>query len=95
LNRLGENTRALSGLHEIPISDLFTPAFMTQHTNVATFQALVEAGGFTVASQADFDAIPDAEWENVIREHTSFSSWQQMQEKAGEEYAARKLTEGL
>jgi len=54
-----------------------------------------EASGFKVESQADFEAIPEAEWENVIQAHTSFSSWREMQEKAGVEYAERKLMEGV
>ena len=65
------------------------------NTNVASFDALLEASGFKVESQADFEAIPDAEWEKVIRSQTSFSSWRQMQEKAGEEYAKKKLMEGV
>jgi hypothetical protein len=95
LKRLQDNAQALTGSHDVRGSELFPPACMSRFTNVASFDALIEAGGFTVESQADFEAIPDAEWEKVIRAHTSFSSWQQMQEKAGEEYAARKLTEGL
>lgn len=95
LKRLQDNAQALTGSHDVRSSELFTPAFMRRFTKVASFDALLEASGFTVESQADFEAIPDAEWEKVIQAHTSFSSWQQMQEKAGEEYAARKLSEGL
>ena len=95
LQRLQDNAQALTGSHDVRSSELFTAAFMRRFTKVASFDALLEAGGFKVESQADFEAIPDAEWEKVIQAHTSFSSRQQMQEKAGEEYAARKLTEGV
>ena len=95
LKRLEDNTRALSGRHDIRSSEFFPPAFMRQYTKVTSFDALLEASGFRVESLADFDAIPEAEWEKVIRSHTSFSSWRQMQEKAGEEYAERTLMEGV
>lgn len=95
LRRLEDNTHALSGRHDIRSSEFFPPAFMTQYTKVASFDALLEASGFKVESQADFEAIPDAEWEKAIQAHTSFSSWRQMQEKAGVEYAERKLMEGV
>ena len=95
LDRLKSNAQSLDGHHEVKASDLFTPAFMRLHTKVSTFEALIEAGGFKVESQADFDAIPDAEWENVIRSYTSFSSWREMQEKAAGEYASKKLMAGL
>jgi hypothetical protein len=65
-----------------------------QHAG-ASFDVLLEASGFRIESQEDFEAITDAEWEKVIQSHTSFASWREMQEKAGEEYATRKLTEGL
>jgi hypothetical protein len=94
LKRLEDNTRALSGRHDIRSSDLFPPAFMRQYTKVASFEALLEASGLKVESQIDFEAIPDAEWEKAIQAHTSFSSWREMQEKAGVEYAERKLMEG-
>ncbi len=95
LNRLQGNTEALSGRHDIRSSEFFPPAFMRQYTKVASFDALLEASGFKVESQADFEAIPDAEWEKVVQAHTSFSSWQEMLEKAGVEYAEKKLMEGV
>ena len=95
LKRLEDNTRALSGRHDIRSSEFFPPAFMRRYTKFASFDALLEASGFKVESQADFEAIPEAEWEAVIQAHTSFSSWRQMEEKAGVEYAERKLMEGV
>jgi hypothetical protein len=95
LKRMENNARRLEGRHEIKASDIFTPAFMRRYTKVISFEALIEAGGFQVDSQADFDAIPDAEWEKVVREHTSFASWREMQEKGAEEYASKRLMEGV
>jgi len=95
VRRLEDNTRALSGRHDIRSSEFFPPAFMTQYTKVASFDALLEACGFKVESQADFEAIPDAEWEKVVRSHTSFSSWRQTQETGAAEYAKKKLMEGV
>ena len=95
LNRLQRNAEALSGRHDIRSSEFFPPTFMRRYTKVASFDGLLEASGLKVESQADFEAIPEVEWEKVIQSQTSFSSWRQMQEKAGEEYATRKLTEGL
>ena len=95
MKRLQDNTQALSGRHDIRSSEFCPPSFMRRFTKVASFDALLEASGFKVESQADFEAIPEAEWETVIQAHTSFSSWRQMQEKAGVEYAERKLMEGV
>jgi len=95
LKRLEENARALAGTHAVTAGELFDPDFMRRYAIVPTFEALIEAGGYRVESPADFAGIPDAEWERVVRAHTSFASWQEMQETAAGEYAARKLESGL
>ena len=91
LQRLKSNAQKLEGHHEIPVDDLFTPAFMGRNTKVASFGALVEAGGHRVESPADFRAIPDDAWERTVRAHTSFSSWREMQSAAAREYFAARL----
>jgi len=95
LKRLEQNTQRLDGTHQVKASELFNPAFMRRYSRVASFEALIEAGGFKVDSQADFEGIPDAEWEKVIRLHTSFSSWREMQEKGAQEYASKRLMDGV
>jgi len=95
LKRMQDNVWRLEGQHNIKTSDLLAPDFMRRYTKVASFDALIDASGFNVESQADCDAISDAEWEKVVREHTSFSSWQDMLGKAAEEYASRQLMEGV
>ena len=95
VKRMQDNVRRLEAQHNIKTSDLFAPDFMQRYTKLASFEALIDAGGFNVESQADCDAISDAAWEKVVREHTSFSSWQDMLGKAAEEYASRKLMEGV
>lgn len=95
VRRLETNMRALAGTNAVAARELFTPSFMRQHSHVPTFDALIKAGGFQVESSEDFAAIPDQEWEAVIRQHTDFGSWQEMLEKAGEEYAKQELMSGL
>ena len=95
LKRLEENARALDGKHSVPLGELFPPEFMRRHTQVASFEALMKAGGFEGTSEEDFAAIPDSEWEAVIRSNTSFDSWDDMKNRAGAEYVKRRLTDGV
>jgi hypothetical protein len=92
LKRLEKNAKELSGTHELPMSDLFDSSFMHRYTKVPSFDALVSAGGHQVESSADF---ADQAWEAVVQAHTQFHSWQEMREKAVEEYTSRRLTEGV
>ena len=95
LNRLQENTQRLAGSHDTKVFELFTLAFMRRYTKVASWDALIEASGFKLESQADFEAIPDKDWEKVIRTHTSFSSWREMMETGAADYAKKQLIEGV
>jgi hypothetical protein len=52
---------------------------------------MFDASGFKIESPEDFAAIPDAEWDQFIRDNTTFASWEAMLGEAGGEWAARKL----
>lgn len=95
LDQFAKNARALDGAHQVPFSGLFTPDFMRKHTRAASFEELLEAGGFLVASPEDFAAIPDDQWEQVVRTYTEFASWLEMQKEAGAEWAAAQLRKGV
>lgn len=41
----------------------------------------------------EFKAFPDNDWEVHVRAHTAFSSWEEMQQAAGQEWFARKWKE--
>ncbi|MGH9890460.1 MAG: hypothetical protein ACREA0_00435 [bacterium] len=76
----------------IPFSELFTTKFMSAHTQVPSFEALLEAGGYAVTTTEEFAAIPDVEWDQVIRKNTSFDSSTSMQQAAITEYLQQRLT---
>jgi hypothetical protein len=89
LERLSRNAQNLSG--PVALDDLFPPEFMRRYTDFPTIQAMADASGFKIESQEDFEAIPDAEWDDFVRSRTRFQTWQDMQAKAGEEYVGRRL----
>lgn len=91
LRDLSNRARALDGTHQVPFDELFSPDFMQRHSSHADFESLLKAGGYEVNSQEDFEAIPDEEWEEHIRRHTQFSSWQEMQETAAGAWMTKKL----
>lgn len=86
-----QSAKELNGQHEVAFSDLFAESFMNEYTNFSTFDEFLTAGNFTVNSQEDFEAIPDNDMDNHVSETTKFSSWQEMLNKAGEEYTLKKL----
>lgn len=76
---------------KISFPDLFPPEFMAQYSNFGTIEELFEKSGFKVESAADFEDIPDNEWEAYISQNTRFSSWEDMQKTAGNALVQRTL----
>ena len=89
LDRLSRNAQNVSG--PVAFDDLFPPEFMRRYTDFTAMQAMADASGFKIDSQDDFEAIPDAGWDAFVRCHTRFSTWRDMQAKAGEEFVVRRL----
>jgi len=89
--RLRRNLEALGGRESVSFAELFTPSFMSRYTSFPTFEALLEASGFRVASPAELAAIPDADWDHFIATSTAFPNWQAMRQRAVTEWTKRQL----
>jgi len=76
---------------EVPFSELFPPGFMARYTNFTSFDDLLAKSGFKIDTIEDFANIPDTAWDAFIASSTRFANWEEMQKKAFEEYAQRKL----
>lgn len=92
LDKLAQNAAALDGEHSVPVNELLTPAFVARYTRFASADELFEQSGFKIESPEEFAAIPDEEWDEYIRSVSGFSGWQAMLSKAGEAWAAKKLS---
>lgn len=90
LNDMANETKKLNG-SRVSFDVLFNKAFMRKYTQFSTFDELLDAGGFVVNSQEDFEAIPDDEFDKHIKATTKFKSWQDMLNEASSQYVAKKL----
>jgi hypothetical protein len=91
LEDLGRRAAQLEGTHEVPMREIFSNGFMSKYTDFSSFDELLDASGFKVATKEDFAAIPDDQWDAFIAARTRFSSWKEMKEKGGRDYSSRKL----
>lgn len=91
LKSLEKNAKRLHGSNDVSFDELFSSKFMSSYTNHSNFEALLEAGGYSVETQEDFEAIPEDDWDSHIREHTRFETWLDMQQKAAEEWITKQL----
>jgi len=91
LKDLSKKAEQLDGENQVPVSELFGAEFMRKYTHHASFEELIETGGFVVNSPEDFLAIPDADWDAHILAATEFANWQEMLNQAGTDWAAKQL----
>ena len=91
LEQMQRAARALHGTHEVKLNELFPSGFMLKHSKFSSFDALLNASGFTVNTKEDFEAIPDNEFDEYIRSVTTFCNWQSMLCAGTEAYVAKKM----
>ncbi|MDH0562169.1 hypothetical protein [Acinetobacter courvalinii] len=95
LNKLTENVKKLEGQSEISLGTLFNDGFLQSNTNFQNIDELFEKAGFKVETPEDFDAIPQEEIDQFIRENTKYESFSDLQTKAVTEYVRKNLLSGL
>jgi hypothetical protein len=88
---LRRRTESLSRQRSVPLRDLLTPSFLRRCSRFTSFDDLCRSSGFKTETQADFEAIPNRDWDAFIRKETSFRTWKAMLDSAAAEYAKGKL----
>jgi len=91
LRNISQRARELDGTQTLPVTDLITSDFIRSYSRFNSANEMFDASGFKIESKEDFEAIPDEAWDTFIKSNTSFSSWREMLERAGAEWAARKI----
>lgn len=91
LKQMEKGAKELSRTKQVSFGELFTASFMQKYTPFSSLDELLNAGGFNVESQEDFEAIPYIEFDKHIAATTKFSSWEDMLDEAASQYVAKKL----
>lgn len=81
-----ELTKKTEERKRISFADLFSDAFVQQHSKFNTMQQFVDEGG--IESLADFDG---EAWDKFVADQTDFASWDDMRHSAQEEWVRRNL----
>lgn len=78
-----------SGTQEVTFDVLFPNSFMTKHSKYSDIDSFLSASN--INSQEDFDNVPESQFDVFVNANSDFSSWQNMQQQATNEYFAKKL----
>ena len=91
LKQMEKGAKELSKTKHVSFGELFPASFMRKYTSFSFMSELLNAGGFEVESQEDFEAIPDDTFDKHIAANTKFKTWKDMLSEATSQYAAKKL----
>lgn len=91
LQELAQRLKKIDGSHDVPMNELLDPEFMLKHTRFCSFQDMLDHSGYSVKTQEDFQAIPDAPWDAFISANSTFKSWHEMLEEASRERFGKQL----
>jgi hypothetical protein len=91
LEDMKESAEELDGENEVPLDEVFSADFMQKYTDFDSIEEFFEVSPWTVESEEDLEAIPQDGFDEYIAENTVFSDDEEMQSKAGEEWAADQI----
>lgn len=93
--KMSDNAKNLDGSHEVNFEELFTTSFMAENTKFDDMQKFLDDFNPEMSNE-EFQNIQQTEnWETHVKSNSKFDSWDDMIGTAGEEYAARKLFDGI
>lgn len=75
LEGLEQRAKELNGTHELKFEEILTSEFMNKYTDYSSITEMLDASGFKIESNEDFDKIPVDKLDEFIKEHTRFPSW--------------------
>ncbi len=70
--------------------DVFDASFMHKYTRYRSLEKFLTGSRLPIASQKDFEELPEEKMDAFVKKASKFSSWQEMLDFATDRYARRK-----
>ena len=94
IEQMRRNAEQLGGENQVPLTELFSPAFMRQHSSVADFATFCADAGLDGSSNEAFAAIPRDKLDAAVKHLTKFATWEEMKHAGAADWARRRLFDG-
>ncbi|MFM9277805.1 hypothetical protein [Paenibacillus jiagnxiensis] len=75
----------------VPYHVAFDESFMAAYTNAPSFGRFIQDSGLGVRTEDEWDLLEPSVLDKYVRASTSFATWEEMQQKAGEAYLMKLL----
>lgn len=88
---LKKKLQKLDGTKRVPLPEILTPEFISEHTRFASVEEMFNSSDFKIDSVEDFKNIPDDAWDRYISSESSFASWGEMLSAANAIWIKKQL----
>lgn len=75
----------------IPVTELFDPAFVQEHTEFESFDEMVAASPSDAGSASELETVPHREWDEFVAETTDFENEKALVMAARDYWVAEQL----
>jgi hypothetical protein len=91
LKDIGDRAQKLQGTTDTPLSELLTAEFLKTCSRFSSLNELFNASGFVITDADDFKAVPDGQWNEFIKQNTSFANWNELLSAAAKDWTKDQL----
>ena len=91
LKDIGDRAKKLQGPTNVPLSELLTAEFLKTCSRFSTLDEMFNASGFVITNADDFKAVPDDQWDEFIKQNTSFADWNELLGAAAKDWTKDQL----
>jgi hypothetical protein len=95
IDQLRRNAEQIDGTQQVPLADMFPPAFMRQHSSVPDFEMFCSKGKLDISAKEAFEATSVEKLDDAVQQLTEFPTWENMKKAAAADWARRRLFDGL
>ncbi len=90
IKKIQDNMNKLNdeGTQAVPIEEILTDSFISEHSSSSSFSELLQSSGYSVAK---FKEAPTSERDQLIKSKSDFASWEDMRKSAFKLYIKGKL----
>ena len=78
LKDIGDRAQKLQGTTNVPLSELLTAEFLKTYSRFNSLTEMFNASGFVITNADDFKTVPDDQWDEFIKQNTSFADWNEL-----------------
>lgn len=73
------------------IKNYLTRSFIKKYTSFDDFELFLNSGGFSAATEDEFQSIPEAELDSLVMKNSKYKTWSEMVSSAGDYFFVTQM----